>query len=494
LSATSATTAPQGKTFLGHPRGLSTLFFTEMWERLSYYGMKAILFLYMSREILQGGLAIDPGLAKALVAVYGAAIYMSGIVGGWLADRLLGSRRAVLYGGVLIMLGHIALALPLGEGALFASMILLVLGTGLLKPNISNMVGGLYAEDDRRRDAGFSVFYMGVNLGAVIGIYGVGAVGEKVNFHAGFSIAAVGMAVGLIQYVIGKRNLPVNGELPTNPVTLQERSRLGVRVGGGLVAFAVLLAALALTGVLSIQLVIDAISVLSVTLPVVYFVWMYRSERTTGVERSRLLAYVPLFVASMFFWFVQEQGSSTLVEYTDKRVGGMDLFGWTIPVSWFQSINPVVIIGGAPLFALMWMKLGKHQPTTPRKFAIGLLFGGASFLAIIVPHLTASPDARVGAGWLALSYLLVTIGELFLSPVGLSATTKLAPKAFAAQTMGLWFMSNAAAQGVTAQVVPFYTPGAEVRYFGLGGLAVVAVGVLIWVLSPAIHRKMAGVD
>jgi POT family proton-dependent oligopeptide transporter len=491
LSATSAT---REKTFLGHPRGLSTLFFTEMWERLSYYGMKAVLFLYMSREIVAGGLAIEPGLAKALVAVYGAAIYMSGIAGGWVADRVLGTRRAVLWGGVLIVFGHLALALPFGETALYTSMALLVMGTGLLKPNVSTMVGGLYADDDRRRDAGFSIFYTGINLGAVIGIYGVGAVGEKVDFHAGFSIAAAGMAIGLVQYAVGRRHLPPSGDVPANPVTLAERSRLMIRLGAGLVVFAALVAVLAATGTLSVQLVVDAISVLSVVLPVVYFVWMYRSGRTTGVERSRLLAYVPLFLAAMFFWFVQEQGASTLVQYTDERVRAMSVAGWTVPISWFQSINSVVVVVGAPLFAVLWTKLGTRQPTTPRKFAIGLLFAGASFVAVAVPHALSPSDVRVGATWLAVSYVLVTVGELFLSPVGLSATTKLAPKAFAAQTMGLWFMSNAAAQGVTAQVVTLYTPGTEIAYFGLAGVVVALVGVVVWTLAPAIHRRMAGVD
>ncbi|KAA2254087.1 peptide MFS transporter [Solihabitans fulvus] len=491
-AASVSTSAPQ-KGFFGHPRGLSTLFFTEMWERFSYYGMKAILFFYMSYELTRGGLGIESGTAKSLVAVYGAAIYMSGIVGGWLADRVFGSRRAILYGGLLIMLGHVVLALPAGAPALYASMILLVLGTGLLKPNISNMVGGLYDEHDRRRDAGFSLFYMGVNLGAFIAPYVVGTLGQKVNFHLGFSIAAVGMALGLVQYVVGRRNLGAVGALPTNPVTLAERARLGVRVGVGVLALAALLLVLALTGVLSVHLVINTISTLSVVLPIVYFTWMLRSPKTNAIERSRLYAYIPLFLASVFFWFIQEQGSSVLAQYADQRVdlGGL---GFTITSSWFQSVNPISIILLAPAFAALWVKLGGRQPSTPRKFAAGLFFAGLSFLVLVIPALLDGTGTKANPLWLAASLVLVTIGELCLSPVGLSATTKLAPKAFAAQTLGLWFMSDAAAQGVTAQVVGHYTAANEIAYFGIVGGVVAVAGVVVYLISPFIHRKMEGVD
>jgi POT family proton-dependent oligopeptide transporter len=493
VTATASTpTAPQ-RGFFGHPRGLSTLFFTEMWERLSYYGMKSILLYYMYDQAVKGGLGIPQGTAKALVAVYGAALYMSGIVGGWIADRLLGSRRSIFYGGVLIMLAHICLALPAGKGALYASMVLLVLGTGLLKPNISNTVGGLYDEHDARRDAGFSIFYMGVNLGAFIAPFVVGTLGQEVNYHVGFSVAAVGMAIGLVQYVVGRRSLGNAGEAPTNPLTAAERRRFAVLAGGGLAVLVAVVAVLTVTGVLSADLVIDTITALSVVLPIGYFTVMLRSGRTSTVERSRVMAYIPLFVASVAFWFIQEQGSSVLAQYADQRTD-LDALGFSIPSSWFQSVNPVAIIVLAPVFAALWVKLGGRQPATPYKFAYGLLFAGLSYLVLVLPAVLDGTEAKSNPLWLTLSFVLVTIGELCLSPVGLSATTKLAPAAFAAQTMGLWFASNAAAQGLSAQIVKLYTPSAEVAYFGVVGGVVLVLGVALYAVAPAIHRKMQGVD
>ena len=493
MSATSASTAAPQKGFFGHPAGLSTLFFTEMWERLSYYGMKAILFFYMSYELTRGGLAMDPGTAKSMVAVYGSALYMSAIAGGWVADRLVGSRRAILYGGVLIMFGHIALAVPAGKAALFTSLVLLVLGTGMLKPNIANTVGGLYDEHDRRRDAGFSLFYMGINLGAFLAPYIVGTLGQHVNFHIGFGAAAIGMAIGLIQYVFGQRRLGTAGAVPTNPVTAAERSALAVRTAVGLLVLAVLVTVLALGGLLTVDLVINTITVLSVVLPIGYFTWMFRSPRTTRVERSRLLAYLPLFLAAVCFWFIQEQGASVLAQYSDQRVD-LTAFGFPITSSWFQSVNPLVIILCAPLFAALWVRLGARQPTTPRKFSAGLVLAGLSYLLLVLPAVLSGTAAKSHPLWLTGSFVLVTLGELCLSPVGLSATTKLAPKAFAAQTMGLWYLSDATAQGITAQVVHWYTPGTEIRYFGVVGAVVVVAGVLIYLVSPAIHRAMQGVD
>jgi proton-dependent oligopeptide transporter, POT family len=493
VTATASTpTAPQ-KGFFGHPRGLSTLFFTEMWERLSYYGMKSILLYYMYDQAVKGGLGIPSGTAKAMVAVYGAALYMSGIVGGWIADRLLGSRRSILCGGVLIMLAHVCLAVPAGRGALYASMILLVLGTGLLKTNISNTVGGLYDKQDTRRDAGFSLFYMGVNTGAFIAPFIVGTLGQEVNYHAGFSVAAVGMAIGLIQYVLGQRNLGDAGRLPTNPLAPAERGRFYLRAGGGLAVVVVVVAVLAATGRLSADLVINTITVLSVAVPIGYFVVMLRSRRTTAVERSRVVAYIPLFVASMAFWFIQEQGASVLAQYADQRTN-LNAFGFAIPSSWFQSVNPVIIIVLAPAFAALWLKLGARQPSTPYKFAYGLALAGLSYLVLVIPALVGGTAVKASPLWLTLSFVLVTLGELCLSPVGLSATTKLAPAAFAAQTMGLWFTSDAAAQGLSAQIVKLYTPATEARYFGVVGGVVLVLGAVLYVIAPTIHGRMRGVD
>lgn len=479
--------------FFGHPRGLATLFFTELWERVSYYGMRAILLFYMYRAVSHGGLGIDKGTASSLMSIYGAAVFMSSVVGGWLADRLLGSRRSVFYGGLLIMCGHIALAIPTGGlGALYASMVLIVLGTGLLKPNISTTVGQLYAEKDARRDAGFSIFYMSTNIGAFIAPLVVGSLADAYNFHAGFSFAAFGMALALILYVVLGRWLGEAGRVPGNPVTREERRPLAVRLGIGLVVVVLVLGGLAVGGVLTVTWIIDIITLLSIALPIAYFVMMLRSPRTEPVERSRLRAYIPLFIGSLLFWMIEEQGSVVLATFADARTN-LDAWGFHIPPSWFQSINPLAIVVLAPVFAIVWTRLGDRAPSTPRKFAIGMVLAGLSYLLMTGPGLINGTSVRASPLWLVGSFVVVILGELCLSPVGLSATTKLAPAAFASQTMSLWFLSDAAAQGISAQIVPIYTAHTEIAYFAVVGAIVALGGVAMWLIAPAISRRMQGV-
>lgn len=492
-STVSSPTAARDTGFFGQPRGLSTLFFTETWERFSYYGMKAILLYYMYDQATNGGLGIDKGLAKSLVAVYGAALYMSSILGGWVADRLLGSRNAIFWGGVLIMCGHISLAIPAGSPALFASMIFLVLGTGLLKPNITNAVGDLYAEDDTRRDAGFSIFYMGVNLGAFVAPFVVGTLGQNVNYHLGFGVAALGMALGLSQYLLRRKTMGDAGAKPTNPLVGAERGPVLVRIAVILAVVAGGLVVLGVTGLLTPKLVVNLITVLSILLPIAYFVIMFASKKTTAVERSRLVAYIPLFLAAVAFWFVEEQQSEVYAEFADKQTN-LDALGFHMPSSWVQSINPIGIIILAPILAWLWTRLGTRQPTTPRKFSWGLLCTGAAFLIMVVPCVLNGPKGLANPLWLLLSLTVMVVGELLLSPVGLSATTKLAPRAFVAQTVGIFLASDAVGQGLIAQVAPLYNAESAPMYFGVIGAIVVVLGIVLYVLSPAIHRKMAGVN
>ncbi|OXT17606.1 MFS transporter [Bacillus sp. OG2] len=481
------------KGFFGHPKGLFTLFFTEFWERFSYYGMKAILLYYMYYEVSKGGLGIDETTAASVMAVYGSLVYMSGVIGGWIADRILGTARTVFYGGVLIMLGHIALAFPGGITALFISMALIVIGTGLLKPNVSSVVGDLYSKEDVRRDSGFSIFYMGINAGAFIAPLIVGTIGEKYNFHWGFGIAAIGMLIGLITYLATrKKNLGLAGSYVPNPLLPEERKKVFGRIAIAAVIIAIIAFISISTGFLTINRFTVLISILGIAIPTAYFIVMYRSPKTTSDERSRIIAYIPLFIASVMFWAIQEQGSIILAQYADKRTD-LDFAGIHLQASWFQSLNPLFIIALAPLFAWLWVKLGNRQPSTPKKFSLGLIFAGLSFLVLIIPAYMSGGESLVNPLWLVLSFFLVVIGELCLSPVGLSATTKLAPAAFSAQTMSLWFLSNAAAQAVNAQLVKLYDPNNEIMYFGtLGLLAVVLGGVLIF-MSPAIQRLMKGI-
>jgi proton-dependent oligopeptide transporter, POT family len=481
------------KGFFGHPKGLFTLFFTEFWERFSYYGMRAILVFYMYYEVTKGGLGLDEPVALAIMSIYGSLVYMSGIIGGWMADRLFGTSKAVFYGGILIMLGHIALAIPGSLSMFFVSMVLIVLGTGLLKPNVSSVVGEIYSEDDNRRDAGFSIFYMGINLGGFLAPLIVGEVGLKHDFHLGFAIAAVGMFLGLVLFTVTKKkNLGLAGTIVANPLSPSEKKKVFTIFGLSIVIIAVLVAVGIPLGLLTFESFIALVGILGIGIPIIYFTKMYRSPKTTDVERSRILAYIPLFIASVMFWAIQEQGSTILANYADKRTQ-LEFAGFNISPAWFQSLNPLFIIFLAPVFAWLWVKLGKNQPSIPRKFSFGLFFAGLSFLVILLPAYFGGADSLVNPLWLVLSYFIVVLGELCLSPVGLSATTKLAPAAFSAQTMSLWFLSNAAAQAINAQIVKFYTPETEMTYFGIIGGAAILLGILLFMISPIIQRYMKGV-
>ncbi|MCU1807393.1 peptide MFS transporter [Cytobacillus firmus] len=481
------------KGFFGHPKGLFTLFFTEFWERFSYYGMRAILVFYMYYEVSKGGLGLDEPTALAIMSIYGSLVYMSGIIGGWMADRLLGTSRAVFYGGILIMLGHIALSIPGSLAMFFVSMVLIVLGTGLLKPNVSSVVGDIYSPEDNRRDAGFSIFYMGINLGGFLAPLIVGTVGMKYNFHLGFAIAAVGMFFGLLVFIFTKKkNLGLAGTYISNPLSANEKKTVYTRIGLGAVIIAILVAVGIPTGLLTFDSFIALVGILGIGLPIIYFTMMYRSPKTTEVERSRIIAYIPLFIASVMFWAIQEQGSTILANYADKRTQ-LEFMGLDISPAWFQSLNPLFIIFFAPVFAWLWVKLGDRQPSVPQKFSLGLLFAGLSFIVILLPAYLGGTDSLVSPLWLVLSYFIVVLGELCLSPVGLSATTKLAPAAFSAQTMSLWFLSNAAAQAINAQIVKFYTPETEMTYFGVIGAVAILLSIILLLLSPKIQGFMKGV-
>lgn len=478
--------------FFGHPKGLSTLFFTEFWERFSYYGMRALLLFYIYDATTNGGLGFSQSTAIAIMSIYGSLVYMSTIIGGWLADRVLGKSKSLFYGGVLIMVGHIVLALPYGAPSLFASMALIIVGTGLLKPNVSSVVGELYAENDNRRDAGFSLFYMGINMGALIAPLIVGTVGQKVDYHLGFSLAAIGMLAGLLVFLFTrKKQLGLAGTAVPNPLSREEGRRVWTRLGVGALLLAAIVALALRQGWLTIETFTITIGVLGVIIPIAYFTVMYRSGKTTEVERSRLLAYIPLFVAAVMFWSIQEQGATILGVYADQRTQ-LDFAGIRIEPSWFQSANPLFIIVLAPIFAWIWTSLGDRQPSVPVKFSLGLMFAGLSFLVILVPGQFGG-GGLVSPLWLMLSYFIVVLGELCLSPVGLSTTTKLAPAAFSAQAMSLWFLAPAAAQAINALIGQLYSEQNETLYFGIIGGASLALAAVLFAIAPIIRRAMKGI-
>ncbi|NPC91512.1 peptide MFS transporter [Bacillus sp. WMMC1349] len=481
------------KGFFGHPRGLFTLFFTEFWERFSYYGMRAILIYYLYTQVKNGGLGFEETTANSIMAVYGSLVYMSGIIGGWIADRLLGTARTVFYGGIFIMLGHIMLSFPGSVPAFFISMFLIIIGTGLLKPNVSSVVGDLYSPEDNRRDSGFSIFYMGINLGGFVAPIIVGTVGQTYNYHLGFSLAAIGMFFGLVTYVLTKKkSLGSAGQKVPNPLSATERKRIFFIFGISTLVIAAIGAVSIVTGKMTINLFTMIVSCLGIIIPCIYFIVMFISSKTTSDERSRLIAYIPLFIASMMFWAIQEQGANILATYADKRTN-LNFLGFELQSSWFQSLNPLFIVMFAPVFAWLWMRLGKRQPSTPTKFSLGLMLAGLSFIVMIFPAYINGTDSLANPMWLVLSFFIVVLGELCLSPVGLSATTKLAPAAFSAQTMSLWFLSNASAQAINAQIVRFYNENNEISYFGIIGGISILLGILLFMLSPKIQKFMKGV-
>nr|WP_145740068.1 peptide MFS transporter [Saccharopolyspora dendranthemae] len=491
VSTPTVADVPQ-KGFFGHPRGLLTLFFTEMWERFSYYGMRAILAYYLYYAVSEGGLGIPESTALSVVGVYGASVYMTGVLGGWLADRVVGAQRAVLYGGVIIMLGHIGLAIPGGMTSVLVGLVLLVIGTGLLKPNVSGLVGSLYSEDDNRRDAGFSIYYMGINLGGFIAPFVAGTLGEKVNWHLGFGAAAVGMAFGLIQYTMGRKNLGNAGLHPVNPLPAEHKGRVLGRAGGIAVGFVLVLVLLSVSGVMGLEGLVNLISVISAVLPIIYFAVMLSSKQITKIERDRLIAYIPLFLATALFFLLFEQQPNTLANLAEADTD-LNVLGFAVPASWFQSVNSLTIIILAPVMAALWMKLGPKQPSTPQKFVGGLLFVGLSFLWVVLSKSVAGDDGKHLPIMLAMVFVIMTVGELMLSPVGLSATTKLAPKVFASQTMGLYFLAPAMGQGLGAQVVKLYSVENQQLYFSIVGIATIACSVLLLLSARIIKRYMHGV-
>jgi proton-dependent oligopeptide transporter, POT family len=463
------------RSFFGHPRGLSTLFFSEMWERFSYYGMRGFLVLYMTAPLALGGMGLDTATAASIYGTYTSMVYLMSLPGGWIADRLIGQRRAVLYGGILIAAGHFSLAAPAAT-TFYLGLMLVVLGTGLLKPNISVIVGQLYSQQDIRRDAAFSIFYMGINLGAFLGPLVTGYLAQDAGFrallagwgfdpnsswHWGFGAAGVGMTLGLIQYVIGGRRLgsagmePAPAESPAAAARVKQQATIWL--GGGLALLVVFGVAIA-TGMLpvTLQQITGAYGYLLLGVTVAFFAWLYASANWTPVERGRLYMIGVYFIAATLFWSVFEQAGSTLNLFADRSTSNVLPIKGEFPSSWWQSVNAFLIFVLAPLFAWLWVRLGSNQPATPTKFALGLLGVGAGFLYLAPGAGIAETGTKVGLSWLFMVYLLHTIGELCLSPVGLSSMTKLAPARIVSLMMGVWFLATSVGNFLGGMAASFY--------------------------------------
>ncbi|MFJ8850670.1 peptide MFS transporter [Streptomyces sp. NPDC102437] len=475
--------------FFGQPRGLMTLSGLEVWERFSFLGMQAILVLYFADTVARGGMGMEPGTAASVSAAYGTLVYLVSVAGGWLADRILGSYRAVLYGGILIACGHYAMAVPT-DTMTWVGLGLISAGTGLLKPNVATMVGKLYRTDDERRDAGFALYYMGINIGAFLGPLVTGWLGDHASWHWGFSAAAFGMTLGLVQYVLGRRHLAGrkhSAEFALAPAPMRRAIRLIV---AGAVVVAALATALALAGLLTMDRFVDLLTLISVIAPVVYFAVMFRSPQVTPEERGRLRPYVVLFLASVVFNFILFQAYSTMMLLASANAR-TEIFGFHFPASWYASALGAFEVALAPVVAAVWARMGPRQPHASNKIAIGVILGGLSFLLMVLPTSGHSGDTyKMAAWWIVGSYLLLGLGDILLETSGMSATTKLAPKAFASQTMALWFLSLALANGIQAQVVKLYGEVSNPAYFGVNGAIAVVAGVAVIAAAPWLKRTM----
>jgi POT family proton-dependent oligopeptide transporter len=496
--------------FFGHPRGLSTLFFTEMWERFAYYGMRAILVLFMTASVASGGLGLEVGRAGAIYGTYVALVYMLSLPGGWIADRILGLRRSVFYGGILIMFGQLSLAVP-GAKLFYLGLALIVFGTGLLKPNVSAIVGELYGKEDTRRDAGFSIFYMGINLGAFIAPLVVGGLAQSpwfkgvlegmgldptTSWNWGFGVGALGMFFGLIQYRLGWKHFGDAGIHPSVPAESAEGRAARRQLGGGVVGLLALIAILAVLvrqGVIGVETITSAFSWVYLVLVLAFFAWLFLGNTWTPAERKRLIVIVVLFAGAAIFWSAFEQAATSLNLFAANNTRN-SVFGITFPSSWFQSVNALLIIIFAPIFAWIWMSLGTRDPSSPAKFAFGLVSVGLGFVVMVAAAKASANGVLVSPWWLVATYLLHTIGELSLSPVGLSSMTKLAPDRVKGMMMGVWFLAASVGNLIAGGVLGFYATFTLPQVFGAVAVFAIVSGLVMFALVLPIKRMMARTD
>jgi POT family proton-dependent oligopeptide transporter len=478
-----------------------------MWERFSYYGMRALLILFMTAPAATGGLGFDAGTAGSIYGLYTFGVYALALPGGWIADRLIGQRRAVLYGGVLIALGHYSLAIP-AIGTFYLGLLFIVLGTGLLKPNISAIVGDLYPDKGARRDAGFSIFYMGINIGGFAGPLICSFLGEPregadwVNWHYGFGAAGVGMTLALIQYVAGRRHLMGKGELKEDSGQ-PERVAAGWRQFYiGLAVFVALVAGvgvLTVNGTISITALAGNVFVAVSALFVLYFIVLLTAVARDNVERGRIAVCFLLCLGAAMFWSGFEQGGSALNLFA-RDLTDRTIFGTELTAGALQAINPIFIILLAPVAGAIWLRLGDRSPSIPVKFGLGLILLGIGFLVMLWASMSLA-EGRVGMQWLVATYFFHTVGELGLSPVGLSSMTKLAPGRLVSQMMGTWFM-GAALGNLVAGLVTRFLPATDtieeamqngVQLFGMVAAIAAAAGLLFIVFARPIKAMQHGV-
>ena len=488
------TPSRQDRGLFGHPRGLPWMLNVEMWERFSYYGMRAILLYFITDTVAGGGLGLSANSGQVILASYSAAVYLLAIPGGIFADRIIGPWLSTLYGGLVIMAGHICLSIPTPALA-WTGIVLVAVGTGFIKPNLSTIVGGLYDDDDPRRDAGFQLFYMSVNLGSLASPLVTGWLREHYGYHAGFFSAAVGMGVALIAFIYGRHKLSAFAFTVPNPIRPQERRSFVLASLLTVVAAAALVSVLnALTGSL-----LDAISATMLIIPagaaLGYFVLMFRSPKVTARERTHLRAYIPLWIGAVLFFMISEQAAGKMATFAkDNTDGTIPWLGWAITPETYQSINPATIVILAPFIGWLFTRRAGRFPSTIMKFAISVLIIGGSAFILGYGFQIWPGGAKLSPWWfLAVVFIIQTVAELFLSPVGLSTTSALAPKNFASQTMSLWLLTTATGQGLAGFIISRTENIANsTYYYGLGAVTV-AVAIILFIVAPWTERKMADV-
>ena len=477
--------------WFGHPRGLSTLFFTEMWERFSYYGMRAILVLFMTSAVTTGGMGLDDVTATAIYGLYTAAVYVVALPGGWIADRVLGLRRSVFWGGTVIAAGHFTLAIP-HIIAFYIGLTLIVIGTGLLKPNISAIVGDLYPEGGARRDAGFSIYYMGINLGGFLGPLVCGYLGEVIDWHLGFGAAGVGMVLGLIQYSLGGRHLGPAGELRPEmraPETRKAAKRALLTTLEGVVGLALIIGTLHSIGAIRLSLVgfVDWTGLFIVSLAGSYLLYVVLFGGLTTIEKKRVGVIAVCFLAAACFWSGFEQAGSSMNLFAERLTDRV-IAGWEMPASWLQSVNGVFIIVLAPLFSALWIWMGTRNPSIPAKMGFGLIFLGVGFAVLAWGSVNATLESPVSPAWLVVTYFFHTVGELCLSPIGLSSITRLSPARYVGQMMGIWFMGAALGNLVAGRVAGLIESLPLPQLFGSVTMFSVGTGLLLLLFTKPLRR------
>ena len=464
-----------------------------MWERFSYYGMRALLILFMTAAPAAGGLGFDTAKAGAIYGLYTSMVYLTTLPGGWIADRLIGPQNAVLYGGVLIAAGHFSMAVP-SLATFYLGLFLIVIGTGLLKGNVSVIVGRLYAPEDVRRDAGYSIFYMGINLGAFIAPLVCGYLGQRVSWHLGFGAAGVGMTLGLVQYVLGRKHLGDAGRRPADagsPEALSRQKKQAAWWTGVAAAVLVVGGCGVYTGAIPLTptQVSDAAGYHLLGVTVAFFGWLLLGSGWTPEERKRLWVIGVLFLAAALFWSMFEQAGTTLNLFADRNTDN-SIGGWEFPSTWFQSLNSLFIITLAPVFAWLWVRLARsgREPSSPAKFGIGLVLVAAGFAVLAVGSILAQRGVMVSPTWLAVTYLLHTLGELALSPVGLSAMSKLAPVRIGGLIMGVWFLATSVGNYIGGRMAGFYESMTLPALFGTVAAFGVGCGLLLLLFARPMRR------